>query len=109
MIIRNEIETAVRAEVNRQKGNGRRDFSSCWCSLCDADVTALAMTVLPPRYCTTSCHTPFSEKEKEGTVRNAVFSSMKKISRRPKHGSASPETNPAKVLLINYNYDEGVA
>lgn len=109
MIIRNEVETAVRAEVSRQKDNGRKDFSSCWCTLCDADVTALSMTVLPPRYCTTSCHAPFKEKEKAGTVKNAVFSSMRKVSRRPKHASSAPETNPSKVRLINYNYDEGVA
>ena len=108
MRIRNEVETSVRAEVSRQKSKGRGKHSACWCSLCEADITALAMTILPPRYCTSNCHGSLMEKERPGAVKDAVFSAMRKVSKRPKHQFSFPEANSSKVKIVNFSYDEGV-
>lgn len=108
MKIHNDIETAVGEEVRRQKTRGRGEHAACWCSLCEADVTALAMTFLPPRYCTTNCQEHQMEKERPGAVKNAVLTSMRKVSQRPKHRFSAPEISPSKVRVVNYTYEEGM-
>jgi hypothetical protein len=109
MRIRNEIEEAVRAEVEIQKDTPAGELHICWCALCAADVTALAMTILPPRYSTDSNTRPSSHGSGTGAVRSAVFTSIKRVARRPKHNKSIPESRAAKVRLVNFNYEEGAA
>ncbi len=49
--IKNYMEPAVKTEVARRRSQGERGPALCWCGLCEADVTCLALTTLPPRYC----------------------------------------------------------
>jgi len=66
------------------------------------------MTFLPPRYCTANCHGSRVENKRTGAVKNAVLTSMRKVSQRPKHRFSAPETIPSKVRIINFTYEEGM-
>jgi hypothetical protein len=107
MRIRNETETAVQGEVDRQKQNGYRKLLPCWCELCRADITALALSTLPPRYVTTVSHSILTGGAAAGPVTTAVLSSMRKVSRRPKHRHCFPESRSSRVKIINYTFQEG--
>jgi hypothetical protein len=50
MSIKNEMEALVRDEVARVREAGSSGYTGCWCSLCETDVVALALTLLPPLY-----------------------------------------------------------
>lgn len=107
--IRNEVEEEVRAEVARRREEILPGENSCWCALCEADVTALAMTILPPRYSTSQQNAEARRGESSNAVRSAVFTAMKRVTRRPKHRRSTPENYPLRVRLINFTYEEGAA
>lgn len=109
MEIKNEMEALVRAEFERIKaaeaeGTGMR---RCWCSLCETDVVALALSLLPPLYCrgtlsgfATGLHTP-------GKIHDAVQSALLRVSLRPKHRAGEPGLARADVSLVNYTMEVG--
>jgi hypothetical protein len=107
MKIKNEIEAAVREEVDLQKHSGHKRPRLCWCELCRADVTALALSTLPPRYVTTVSHSTLSGGAGAGAVTSAILTSMRKVSRRPKHRHCFPESQSSRVKIINYTFQEG--
>jgi hypothetical protein len=107
MTVINRTEEAVRAEIARLKEGTGEQAEQCWCALCEADVIALAMTILPPCYCTRVL--PEDDVASTGSVRNAVFTAARRVQRRPKHRMAHPESRDAKVHLVNYTYEEGAA
>ena len=51
MSIKNEMEQLVREEVRRARQSGVQKKEACWCPLCETDVVALSLTLLPPLYC----------------------------------------------------------
>lgn len=108
MTVINQTEEAVRAEISRLKEGPGGPAEHCWCALCEADVIALAMTILPPCYRTRS---GVSEGSPAGTgsVKNAVFTAARRVQRRPKHGRSTPGSYDSKVHLVNYTYEEGAA
>ena len=48
MDIKNEMEQLVREEVRRVREQAGAAESRCWCALCETDIVALALTMLPP-------------------------------------------------------------
>ena len=109
MQIKNELEEVVHKSVLELKERGNGGGQHCWCVLCEADVTALALTSLPPRYATVYQEPAEMKKEKSITVENAVRRSRKCVSHRPKHRLSSPENWPSRVRLVNYNYEEAIS
>jgi hypothetical protein len=108
MAVYNWTEDAVRAEIERLKEGTGEQAESCWCALCEADVIALAMTTLPPRYCTKTTASP-EEPASAGSVKSAVFSAASRVRRRPKHTPAHPEQQGSMVHLVNITFEEGAA
>ena len=49
--VKNDMENLVRLEVARRRDSPSAIRAGCWCALCEADVIALALNSLPPRYC----------------------------------------------------------
>ena len=107
MKIRNEIEAAVREGIDQQKQSGHTRPPPCWCELCRADVTALALSTLPPRYVTTVSHSTLSGGAGDGAVASTILTSMRKVARRPKHRHCFPESQSSRVKIINYTFQEG--
>ena len=108
MTVINQTEDAVRMEISRLKEGPGGQAEHCWCALCEADVIALAMTILPPCYRTRAAVAD-GEPASTGSVKNAVFTAVRRIRRRPKHGRSGPESHDSKVHLVNYTYEEGAA
>jgi competence protein ComFB len=107
MRIKNYMELAVKSEVNRHREEGLS--SDCWCSLCETDVTALALTSLPPLYCMEHSYGMMGRKVMPGTIRGAVQKAASRVKVRPKHRPGSPDLRDEKVRLANFAFEEGSA
>ena len=109
MNIKNSIVTAVIGEIERRQENAEFRARFCWCSLCEADVTALALNSLPPAYSTANGFASLKEDKLRGAVRNAVLMAIGKVSRSPKHTPDCPENYSDSIRVINYTFEEGAA
>jgi hypothetical protein len=109
MEIRNEMESLVRAEFSRIKAaeSGDAGAARCWCTLCETDVVALALTLLPPLYCrgTASGYAPGLHTP--GKIHDAVQSALLRVNLRPKHRSGESAAARAEVSLVNYTMEVG--
>ena len=107
MDIKNEMELLVRDEVALAKTEGNRGYVGCWCPLCEIDIIALALTMLPPLYCRTTTCGHATTLIKASTIRDAVQAALKRVDLWPKH---PPGTLPAlgdRLSLINYTFEVG--
>jgi hypothetical protein len=105
--IRNEMEELVREEIARARRGGGPVYAGCWCALCETDIVALALTLLPPLYCRTDSHGHAAGLIKAGTISDAVQAALKRVSLWPKH---RPGTQPGlrdEVALVNYTFEIG--
>jgi hypothetical protein len=109
MRVRNEVHGAVSGAVQELKAMAGGENSACWCPLCEADGTARAMTILPPRYSTAVFGDISDGGGEHNPVRSALSTSLRRVDRSPNHARSSPELRSARVNLVNYAYDEGAA
>ena len=109
MNIRNRIVTAVIGEIERRQEDTEFQSRFCWCSLCEADVTALALNSLPPAYSTTNGSAAPNGEKLQGAVRNAVLMAIGKVAHSPKHTADRPENYSDSIRVINYTFEEGSA
>ncbi len=109
MRIKNYMELAVKADVLRFKEDGGKRLNGCWCEVCEADVVALALTYLPPRYCMDHSYGLIGKKTLPGTVRSAVQKAASRVSLKPKHRPGRPDPFIRRLRLANYAFEEGCA
>ncbi|HEY5997678.1 MAG TPA: late competence development ComFB family protein [bacterium] len=102
--IKNEMEQLVREEVERVRSAATEQ--RCWCSLCETDIVALALTMLPPLYCRTETFGHAAGIIKAGKIREAVQAAIKRVSLRPKHRVGAP-SHRGTVSLVNYTFEVG--
>lgn len=103
MEIKNDMESLVRAEVTRRKESSGKEAAACWCALCEADVVALALNRLPPRYCQRqNFGYAASQQGLAFHVRSAVSYAVDKVSKRPKHRPGAPDRFRSEVRLENF-------
>ena len=107
MGIRNEMEQLVRDEVARARQEGGPGYAGCWCPLCEIDIVALALTLLPPLYCRTATYGHAAGLIRAGTISDAVQSALKRVSLWPKHRPGTLPTRRDTVGLINYTLEVG--
>jgi len=101
------MEELVREEVARAREQGAPGYTGCWCPLCETDIVALALTLLPPLYCRTEASGHAAGLVRAGTISDAVQSALKRVGHRPKH---RPGTQPAvrdDISLVNYTLEVG--
>ena len=72
MGVKNEMEQLVRDEVARAKAEGGPGYAGCWCPLCEIDIVALALTLLPPLYCRTATYGHAAGLIRAGTITSSV-------------------------------------
>ena len=107
MGIRNEMEQLVRDEVSRAKTEGGPGYAGCWCTLCEIDIVALALTLLSPLYCRTGTYGHAVGPIRAGTISDAVQSALKRVDIWPKHRPGALPTMRDEIALINYTYEVG--
>lgn len=108
MDIKNEMETLVRAEVDRVRST-LGAVRHCWCALCTTDVVALALTQLPPLYCRRDSYGYAAGYATAGKIHDAVQSALKRVALRPKHRPGTPRALAEEVGLVNYTFEVGSA
>lgn len=107
MDIKNEMEGLVRAEVDRLKETCASGADVCWCALCETDIVALALTLLPPFYCRQDTYGYAAGLNTSGKIRDAVQSAIKRVSMRPKHRTSAPGAFRGEINLVNYTLEVG--
>ena len=107
MSVRNEMEQLVREEVARAKAEGGTGYAGCWCPLCEIDIVALALTLLPPLYCRTATYGHAAGLIRAGTISDAVQSALKRVDHWPKHRPGTMPASPEEIALINYTFEVG--
>jgi hypothetical protein len=105
--INNDMEFAVTSLVEHLSRSvpGRQGSASCWCALCRADVTALALNMLPPRYSTVHAYDGYGKmaaKNHPGIVPAAVLEAVKRVAGKPKHHSSGSPATPDNVRMRNF-------
>jgi hypothetical protein len=108
MKLTNSMEQVVRAHLNQLRASSADGDEACWCPLCRADMMALALSSLPPRYATrrfaaaeAGLHTTANN------VHEKVENARRQVRRFPKHpvGKAVPAEAP--VWVVNFPLEEG--
>jgi len=107
MSVKNEMEAVVREEVARVRAGAGDAPPGCWCSLCEADTVALALTLLPPLYCREETSGTAASLISAGKIRTAVQAALKRVSLSPKHPPGALPTLRRDIGLINYAYEVG--
>ena len=109
MDVRNEMEQLVREEVARVRREDRQRHEVCWCPLCETDIVALALTLLPPRYSRSGRPGHATGLIGAGKIADAVHSSLKRVSLWPKHRPGARPAGGEAVSLVNYTFELGTA
>ncbi len=106
MKLRNAMEPAVKAHLNRLRLEGGGDKGTCWCPLCRADMMALALSGLPPRYSTRRQLTVDPGSEQDGAAAQAVAHAIEQVGRHPKHAPGAPVDGNEPVFVVNFPLEE---
>ena len=128
--VKNETETAVRAEMTRLWGQGRHgavtsrlsflgaglrwlsgsktaDMDVCRCPHCLADILALALSKLPAGYCLSHHYSVGRRRVDEDEVKRQVQASLRRVGTRPRHGVGESLPGTGEVRLVDFGMREG--
>lgn len=103
------MEQLVREEVARVRREGGHGYTGCWCPLCETDIVALALTLLPPLYCRDENQASASTLIRAGKIGDAVQSALKRVGLWPKHRPGLGPSVRDQVALVNYTFEVGSA
>lgn len=100
------MEPAVKAHLNRLRLELGDGGAVCWCPLCRADMMALALSTLPPRYSTRRIATVTPGSDHDVEAAEAVSRAVRKVGLHPKHppGEAAHADEP--VFVVNFPLEE---
>lgn len=104
--IRNATQQLVLAEVEARKSSRLREESGCWCEGCTQDVIALALSSLPPHYCTRFNWEEALQREGALWVQETVSRSLERVTRHPKHGRLNADSTSRRFRLVNFSFEE---
>ena len=106
MKLSNSMEQPVRMHLSRLRAQSPAGDETCWCPLCRADMMALALTSLPPRYATRAGNFEIEARTAE-TIREEVVSALRQVGQRPKHEKGVALAAEAPVWVVNFPLEEG--
>lgn len=105
--VKNDMEHLVRQEVARRRADRAESRNRCWCPLCEADVIALALNHLPPRYCR-GVNFGYAASQGFGRqVAEAVRMALEKVGQRPKHRPGAPDRFRSEAQLEDFGLKIG--
>jgi len=128
--IKNETETAVRAEIARLWGQGRHGTETsrlsfvgaglrwlsgsntaginvCRCPHCLADILALALSKLPAGYCLSHHYSVGRRRVDDDQVKRQIQASLRRVGTRPRHGVGESLPGTDDVRLVDFGMREG--
>lgn len=122
--VKNEAETLVRLEFSQRRkelapdlnivwatikkligGRSSKHESYCLCPLCEVDMLALALSTLPPLYCTKDNYGLMKKKTNTVEINSTIHRSMEKVRRHPKHRLTMAVTDNSTVTLVNFPFE----
>lgn len=106
MKLANAMEQAVRSHLNQLREGSASGDEACWCPLCRADMMALALSTLPPRYATRRPGTHHGDLHQTAAVGELVDQAVRQVTRFPKHGAGSALTAGEPVWVVNFPLEE---
>lgn len=106
MKLSNAMEQVVRQHLNLSQARSPSGDETCWCPLCRADMTALTLSALPPRYVT---QRPGSVEldAQAAAVHDEFVLARRQVERFPKHGKGAAVAAGTPVWVINFPLEEG--
>ncbi|MHB8836929.1 MAG: late competence development ComFB family protein [Candidatus Methylomirabilia bacterium] len=107
MKLSNSMEPAVRLHLSRLRAQSPQGDETCWCPLCRADMMALALTSLPPRYATCRPCDVAVEPRTAAAIHDEVVIARLQIERLPKHAKGAPVAEGEPVWVVNFPLEEG--
>jgi len=107
MKLTNAMEHAVRVHLDRIRAQSVAGDETCWCPLCRADMMALALSSLPPRYATRRPNDHGIEESLAATVHDGVALARRQVERFPKHAIGSAVAAGEPVWVVNFPLEEG--
>lgn len=107
MKLTNAMEQIVRTHLNQLRAQSATGDETCWCPLCRADMMALALTALPPRYATRRSGPVEVTPQTSALVIERVAHALKQVQRFPKHAQGAAVTAGARVWVVNFPLEEG--
>ncbi|HEY5998693.1 MAG TPA: late competence development ComFB family protein [bacterium] len=104
MKLANAMEQAVRAHLNLLRERSGDGDEACWCPLCRADMMALALSSLPPRYATR--RPAGALPDPDDGIAEQVAEAVRKVGRFPKHEAGVAVTAGEAVWVVNFPLEE---
>lgn len=107
MKLSNAMELSVRAHLKQVRQESPSGDETCWCPLCRADMTALALSALPPRYATRRPGAVEADAQIAAETRAEVIRAVRHVARFPKHARGEAVAAGAPVWVVNFPLEEG--
>lgn len=109
MGIKNDAEQLVRDEVARAKNAAGGGPAGCWCALCEMDIVALSLNMLPPQYCRAENYGYAAGLIRANSIAKAVRSAINRVALLPKHLPDGWPATAKDAALVNYTFEVGAA
>ena len=106
MKLANATEQEVRAHLSRLREESAGGDETCWCPLCRADMMALALSSLPPRYTTRRAGAHHPDPHHAATVGELVDKAVARVGRFPKHATGAAVAAGEPVWVVNFPLEE---
>jgi hypothetical protein len=107
MKLTNAMETSVKIHLHRLRAESPNGDETCWCPLCRADMMALALSSLPPRYATRRPGDTDSDARSAEAIRAEVVRAVRHVERYPKHPTGQAIAADEPVWVVNFPLEEG--
>lgn len=104
MKLTNAMEDAVKRHLHELREVS--ESGVCWCPLCRADMMALSLSTLPPRYFTRRAAELEADEPMRTTIRDEVSRAVHHVERYPKHSRGAAVAAGEPVWVVNFPLEE---
>lgn len=109
MSIKNDMESLVRDEVARARQAAGAESPTCWCALCEMDIVALSLNLLPPLYCRAETYGHAAALIGPARIRDAVRAALTRVALAPRHLRGGWPAKAQDSALVNYTLEVGTS
>jgi hypothetical protein len=106
MFPKNIVESAVQHTLASHRRQAQGSDPVCWCPLCAADMQALALSSLPPRYVTRREGVAI-DHARAVAVREEVARAVRHVGSHPKHENGTCGAAAEAVAMVNFPFELG--